>query len=414
MRILYLCPAPHLGVRDRSGWSSHMLGVIHALRGQGHAVYPFLASGTRLPHRQGPDRSTSRSRALRALIPSRARLARRDLGELAHDLWLHRRIRDACRSFGPDVIYERTEVYHAAGLRVARRLGLPLVLEVNGPLVDERQEWAGLLLPGLARRIEAVKYAGAQAVVTVSTALADFLAAQGVERSRLHAIPNGADVVLFDPARAHPGAVRTQFGLGRRLVVGFVGAFADWHGLEPLVQAMADAACSRVLDLHLLMIGDGPSRPGLRRLAQRLGLDGRITLPGSVPHDQVPHYLAAMDICVLPSANWYMSPIKLFEYGAMGKAVIAPSTPAVCEVMSDGVDGLLVEPGDPVELAGAIRRLACHPEERRRLATTFQARVRQDHTWAMVAGRVSQLLEQSLRCGELALPASQAHAEGAG
>ncbi len=180
-------------------------------------------------------------------------------------------------------------------------------------------------------------------------------------------------------------------------MVGFVGAFADWHGLEILVTAFGQVARSRVLDLHLLMIGEGPSRHALRGLAQRLGLEGRVSLPGSVPHDQVPHYLAAMDICVLPASNWYMSPIKLFEYGAMGKAVIGPRTPAVAEVMRDGEEGLLVEPGNQAALARALQHLATHPEHRVEMAAAFQQRVRDQHTWEMVAGRVSRLLEQCLQ-----------------
>jgi len=245
--------------------------------------------------------------------------------------------------------------------------------------------------------VEAIKYTAADRVVTVSAALSGYLAAQGVDPAKIHAIPNGVDPAVFDPDRAHPGAVRKKFGLGRRLVIGFVGAFADWHGLETLVTAVGEVARGGALDLHLLMVGEGPSRPALRELARRVGLEGRAALPGSVPHDQVPHYLAVMDICVLPSANWYMSPIKLFEYGAMGRPVIAPHTPAVAEVMTDGEDGLLVTPGSAAELVRAILHLAHHPEERAAMAAAFQQRVRRRYTWRMTAGRVGQLLEQSLQ-----------------
>jgi glycosyltransferase involved in cell wall biosynthesis len=413
MKVLYLCPSPYLGIRDRAGWSTHMTSVIRALRELGHEVRPHLSAGP-ARHVTDPRCNPGRRRVLpRQAVPPLFRLARRDLYELLHDRGLDRKILSVCERFGPDVIYERTEVYHAAGARVARRLGLPLILEVNGPLVEEREAWAGMLYSGLARRIEASKYAAADAVVTVSAALADYLCAHGVDRDKIHVVPNAADVDLFHPQRAHPGAIRAQFGLGRRLVIGFVGAFADWHGLEGLIRAMADLAYSRVLDVHLLMVGDGPARTSLRQLALREGLEGRATLPGSVPHDQVPHYLAAMDICVLPSANWYMSPIKLFEYGAMGKPIIAPRTPAVCEVIRDEYDGLLVEPGNVEALTSAIRRLACRPELRAQLAATFQQRVRQQHTWQTVAGRVSRLLEQSVQARHPAI-AAQPQAEAVG
>src|SRR5262249_51938928 len=156
-----------------------------------------------------------------------------------------------CRDSAVEAIYERTEIYHAVGSRVARRLGLPLVLEVNGPLVDERIAWGGLLLPGCARRIEQAKYAAADRVVTVSTALAGYLAAQGVEPQKIEVIPNGVDTTLFHPQQAHSGAIRQKFGLGRRLVIGYVGAFADWHGLSALVAALAEVVHQVGLDVHL-------------------------------------------------------------------------------------------------------------------------------------------------------------------
>jgi glycosyltransferase involved in cell wall biosynthesis len=311
----------------------------------------------------------------------------------------------ACCESGIEAIYERTDVYHAAGARVAHRLGLPLVLEVNGPLVDERLAWGGLLRPDYARRVERAKYAAADRVVVVSAALAGYLAAKGVAPEKIEVIHNGVDLTLFDPQRAHGGAIRQKFGLGRRLVIGFVGAFADWHALDALLTAAVEVLRSTSLDIHLLLVGDGPSLSHVRELARRSGLSGRVALAGSVSHDQVPHHIAAADLCILPSANWYMSPIKLFEYGAMAKAVIAPRTPAVQEVMVDGEDGLLVRPGSVEEITRAIVRMACCPEESARMAATFQRRVQQQHTWIMVAGRVSQLLEHAVRTRQMSAAA---------
>src|SRR5437762_1280149 len=138
MNILYLCPSPRLGLRDRAGWSTHMRSVIGGLRAHGHAVRPFLAA------RVGPPQQATHA-WLRSVTPMALRRMRRDLLEILHDRSLDRRVMEACREAAVEAIYERTEVYHAVGVRVARRLDLPLVLEVNGPLVDERMAWGGLL-----------------------------------------------------------------------------------------------------------------------------------------------------------------------------------------------------------------------------------------------------------------------------
>src|SRR5262249_22786970 len=192
MNILYLCPSPRLGLRDRAGWSTHMRSVIAGLRAHGHAVRPFLAARAHPPQR-------ATHSWLRGATPAAVRRMRRDLLELLHDRSLDGRVMEACRDSAVEAIYERTEIYHAVGSRVARRLGLPLVLEVNAPLVDERIAWGGLLLPGCARRIEQAKYSAADRIVTVSTALAGYLAAQGVEPQKIEVIPNGVDAALFHP-----------------------------------------------------------------------------------------------------------------------------------------------------------------------------------------------------------------------
>ena len=179
MNLLYLCPSPCLGIRDRSGWSTHMASVIAGLRVHGHSVRPFLASGMRSAS------APASASWLRSVTPAALRLARRDLLDLLHDRYLDRRVLAACRASQVEAIYERTEVYHAVGIRTARRLGLPLVLEVNGPLVDERLAWGGLLAPELARRIERAKYQAADRVVTVSAALRDHLTAEGVDPGKI-------------------------------------------------------------------------------------------------------------------------------------------------------------------------------------------------------------------------------------
>src|SRR5689334_11440038 len=137
MNILYLCPSQQLSVRDRTGWATHMRSVMVGLRDHGHAVRQFAAAGVRPP----PHAAHS---WLRSATPAAVRLARRDVWECLHDLRLYRQVLTACRESHIEAIYERTEVYHAVGMRVARRLGLPLIVEVNGPLVDERLSWGGL------------------------------------------------------------------------------------------------------------------------------------------------------------------------------------------------------------------------------------------------------------------------------
>jgi glycosyltransferase involved in cell wall biosynthesis len=149
-------------------------------------------------------------------------------------------------------------------------------------------------------------------------------------------------------------------------------------------------------DLYLMLVGDGPHRPSLEAMAQDLGVRPRVLFTGSVPFESVPDYLAAMDIAVMPNSNWYGSPIKLFEYGAMGRAVIAPDTPPVREVMVDEEEGLIVPPGSVEALRAGLHRLAGNPTLREQLGERFRARVLRQYTWSHAADRLLSICSDAL------------------
>jgi glycosyltransferase involved in cell wall biosynthesis len=384
MRILYLSSSPFLATRHAAGWGTHMREVVGALEARGHPVRVVTGEGPMTDLL-----TTPAQRALRRIVPRAARNLRREWMELRHDRQFLRRARAAALEFGPDVIYERAAILHVAGARLARALRVPLVVEQNSPQVEERIALSGMALAPLARRMERRVYCAANAVVTVSTALREYVAGMGGPRDILHVVPNGARPELFDPARADGASVRQRYDLpGTAVVVGFVGAFADWHGLDRLVQAFGLAQGDARAATYLLMVGDGPHRPALEVMARDLGIRPWIVFTGPVPFEKVPDHLAAMDIAVMPSSNWYGSPIKIFEYGAMGRAVIGPNTPPVREVMVDGEEGLIVPPGSVEALRTAMSRLAVNRLLREQLGSRFRERVLREYTWERVADRL--------------------------
>jgi glycosyltransferase involved in cell wall biosynthesis len=393
MRILYLSPSPFLAVRHAAGWGTHMREVIRALEEHGHTV--------RLVTGDGPMTdllATPAPGVLRRIVPRLVRNLRRECLELRHDREFFPRAHAAAAEFGPDVIYERTAMLHLAGARLARRMGLPLVVEQNSPQVDERIAMSGMALAPLARQMERRTYHAADAIVAVSTALKQYLTGMGAPPQGVHVVPNGARAELFDPARATGQAVREQLDLPASAVVaGFVGAFADWHGLDRLVRAFALAQADAQAPFYLLLVGDGPHRPALERQARELGVRPWVVFTGAVPFEQVPNYLAAMEIAVMAASNWYGSPIKLFEYGAMGRAVIGPDTPPVREVMKDEEEGMIVPSGSVEALRSALARLVARPRLREQIGGQFRRRVLREYTWARVAERLTTVCEEAAR-----------------
>jgi glycosyltransferase involved in cell wall biosynthesis len=146
-----------------------------------------------------------------------------------------------------------------------------------------------------------------------------------------------------------------------------------------------------------MLVGDGPHRPELEAMARDLGIRPWILFIGAVPHEQVPHHVAAMDLAVMPSSNWYGSPIKIFEYGALGRAVIGPDTPPVREVMADEEEGLIIPAGSVVALQAALSRLAGNALLRQQLGERFRERVLREYTWDHAASRLLAICEQVRR-----------------
>jgi glycosyltransferase involved in cell wall biosynthesis len=293
---------------------------------------------------------------------------------------------------GTDVafVWQRHDLFHTAGLRLARRLGAPSVLFVPAAKVWEAQQW-GTTRPGwggwLERRAERPSLLLADVVACGSEAVVNEVRRIGVSEERVLLTPTGADLDLFaDPPE--PAPLRRRLGLEDRFVVGWVGSFRRFHALEQAVEATAGVAGAT-----LLLVGDGPERPRIERMADRLGVPATFT--GTVAHDELPAYLAAMDAAVVLAPRegpFHYSPLKLAEYLAAGLPVVAPAKGQLPERLTDGVDAVVVDPDDTMALSAALCRLRDDPEERARLGKGARAAAEAEWSWDHQIGRVIDAL----------------------
>jgi glycosyltransferase involved in cell wall biosynthesis len=334
--------------------------------------------------------------ALDKFLGSETRL-RQEQRNLLYNLTLYERALDYLRSQQVDCIYERYALFGYAGLRLARALGVPHLLEVNALLAYEQEKMRGLEMKRLAREIEDRLFHETDRMIVVSRRLQEFAASCGVPESRIHILPNAVDPQRFIPADGdHGTAIRARYQLGGKCVIGFVGSLKPWHGTETLFAAFERL---RQMDnsMHLLIVGDGPEREALEKYAQNQGLNGTVTFTGNVPYDEVPQYLAAMDIAVapyVPNENFYFSPIKIFEYMAMGKPVVAGSIGQVQELVIDGKTGLLYEPGSVAGLVAALTKLVRDAPLCRRLGEKARAWVEKERTWENNARQVVKIADE--------------------
>ncbi|MDP2809169.1 MAG: glycosyltransferase family 4 protein [Rhodocyclaceae bacterium] len=378
MKILY-----HHRTASKDGQAVHIEEMIAALRAQGHEVRIVapaagdegqMGGGVGWVHR------------LRNALPK----ALYEILELAYSLVAYRQLAVAAREFKPDVLYERYNLYLLAGLMLKRRFGIPLLLEVNSPLVHERTSHSGgLALPWLARWAEGAAWRGADFVLPVTRVLADYVKEYGVPDERIVVIPNGINEAHFAVAPALTFA-KAEHGLAGKLVLGFTGFVREWHGVDRVIKWMATADAPA--NAHLVVVGDGPVRGDLEALAKRLSLAERVTFTGVIHRDRVPHWVAAFDIALQPAVVAYASPLKLMEYLVMGKAVIAPRTPNLLEVLTDGENALMFDEGTPGALEVALTRLCADAALREWLAQGAKASIgRLDLTWDGNARRVDEL-----------------------
>ena len=368
MRILY----SHR-IQSRDGQSVHLEALVAAFRAAGHEVR-VVGPGQYARAEFGAE---SRSVALaRRLLPRWAA----ELAELAYNVPAYRRLARAAREFSPDILYERYNLFHLAGVLLARRRRLPFLLEVNSPLAEERARFGGLALRPLGRWAERRAWRGADLVLAVSAVLAGTIAAEGVARARIRVTPNGVSAAqrCAIPAPRPPSA---------RVTLGFVGFVRAWHGLDAVLRAMA---ASPALPLDLVVVGEGPALPELQALAAHLGIAARVRFTGLAAHEEVPRLVAGFDIALQPKVVAYASPLKIFDYMAAGVAIVAPDQPNIGEILAHERTALLFAAADRAAMWAAIARLAADSSLRARLGEAARRELlERDYSWDGNARRVA-------------------------
>ncbi|MEK7412356.1 MAG: glycosyltransferase family 4 protein [Planctomycetota bacterium] len=325
----------------------------------------------------------------------------RELAAIAANAAHARALIDQLRTAPPALVYQRSAAFSLLGAWCARRYRVPLVLEFNGSETWLARHWGRpIARETLCDELELTALRSADLVVAVSAAMRDGLLARGLKPERVLCCPNGVDTQRYRPD-VDGAELRARLGWNDAIVIGFIGTCGPWHGIELLAQAFARAheRCPR---LRLLLIGDGVALPAAREYLRTAGVLAAVHLPGLVPQHEGPHWLAACDVLVnptLPNADgspFFGSPTKLFEYVAMGRAVVSSNIGQASEVIAHDRTGLLVPPADAEALSTSLIRLAADPDLRHRLGVAARAEAVARHGWNarvdLILGRLRELL----------------------
>lgn len=377
MRILY-----HHRTLGDGAEGIHIREMVKAFRELGHEVRVIGPAGETPP-------GTSRKPGILGLIKRSIPQALFELCEIAYSGYVFLTASLEIRRFRPDFIYDRYITFNAGVLLASMALRAPLCLEVNAPLALERSRERDerLVFRRIAFWIERWVCACAARTVVVSTPLKEYLELVGVPSGKCIVMPNGVDPARFTPRVKDPSLL-AECGIGEGdFVVGFTGVLRPWHGLDLLVTAVA-SLLKNGRKVFLLIVGDGPHREALEEMVTELGLGSRVAITGRIPHDRVPEYVAFFDVAVSPRATFYASPMKVIEYMALGKPVVAPRTPNLLDIVDERLTGITFENGNPVALANALDSLYASPELCRQLGSRARQKVEERLNWRWNAEKV--------------------------
>jgi glycosyltransferase involved in cell wall biosynthesis len=387
MRFIY-----HHRTMGRSSQGMHIYSLVQALEAAGHEVTIASPPGVNPRKTAGvmplskSERASGIHRIWKAISCQCPQLLF-EFFELLYNLLIPLRLLPSFSKWKDASFYERHAYFMFAGVLVAKLRKRKVLLEVNE--LAGFQRGRGLIMERLARWIDARLFSWADDILCVSSVLAEEAVKRGAARDKVWVVPNA-----IDPKRFHAASsgkpIRQRFELDGSVVVGHVGSFLCWDHLDELVEVIGRVR-QQGANVKLLLVGDGPEMSNIKRKTAELSLSVAVALPGPVPRDEVPAFIDAMDICVLPDSNQFGSPIALFEFMAMGKAVVVPDLGPMQDILVHGENGLLFKHGDYEALSKTIVQLVEDPALRLALGSRGRDTVFQRHTWAANASLVVRL-----------------------
>jgi glycosyltransferase involved in cell wall biosynthesis len=387
VKLLYV--ATDQQVPGSTGGSVHVVEVANGLASRGHEVHVVAQPGEKT---SGSSSNRFQLHPSQTLVPHRMFrwTAEKQIGTLIDRL-------------GVDAVLERYYNFGGEGVRAAYRRGVPVLLEVNAPVIDHPgslKAWLDRLL--FFRPMQRLREEQCRKAAALVTPLPAILPPT-VPSDKVHPIHWGANVEHFRPGLL-PSGLAAELPIPPHVrVVVFSGSFRRWHGADVLVKAAARLITKRKeRDLLFLFLGSGPGLVEVRREVNRCGIGAYVHLTGAVPYHQMPLHLARCHIGVAPyqpsrhgqlQLGFYWSPLKIFEYMACGLPVVTLDVHPLREIVRPGQEGLLVQEGDENSLADAIAELVASPERAAEMGRSARERVVSHYSWQVHCEKLEKVLQ---------------------
>lgn len=385
MKILYYSGHPNLNLQDRTGYGTHMREVIKGFKNQGHEVEHFIVGGSEKENQLGPQNSSTLKEIIKKIIPKILWETLKDYRLIKKDIENEEKLIKIIEEFGPDLIYERGYYLIKSGSNVASEKKIKHYIEFNAPYIEERVAFSGKsLYLNKAKKVELDIIKKVNAIIVVSSPLKKYFSSLSDSiNSKVLVTPNAINPSSIITNKENQLIIKKTLEIEDNFIFGFVGSILSYHGVNLLIEAF-----SKINKAHkntkLLIVGNGNIIPQLKTLATKLNISKDVIFTGPVPHDIVFDYIDLMDVTVAAKAAWYNSPVKIFEYGFMGKAIIAPNYEAIKDVLEDKENSLLISP-TVEEIAKAMNNLLENIQLRTKISRNIKEQVVREHTWDKVS-----------------------------
>jgi len=323
------------------------------------------------------------------------------VGELLYNFYAGSSLKKSISNFKPDFIYHRYTGYTFFVAALAKKIGIPLILEFNSFDTWKLKYWEKsknilkrlfqrIFLYNIVKKIEDYNLNNASLIVTISKTLEKNLLNIGIPGDKIFVNPNGFDSEKFKPEQKDSNKckeTRRKFDTdNKKVIVGFSGTFGPWHGIPQLIEAIDEILGKNMAeDLHFLIMGKGSQLKD--KMISRLSKYDEVTFTGIINYSEIQYYLAACDILISPhnlpldSEEFFGSPTKIFEYMAMGKGIVASNLGQIGKILENNKTAILIEPGNVNELIKGIVKLVKDKGLRQKLGNNASKKAFKKYTW---------------------------------
>ncbi|MGA8148707.1 MAG: TIGR04063 family PEP-CTERM/XrtA system glycosyltransferase [Gallionellaceae bacterium] len=324
------------------------------------------------------------------------------LNQIAVINGLTSRLDEIIPAIKPDILHAHSPSLNAiAALRAGKKFGIPVVYEIRAfwedAAVDHGTSREGGLRYLLTRSLETYAIKRADAVTTICEGLRSDIIQRGISADKVTVIPNAVDIEKFAVGGTADATLKSQLGLTDSRLIGFIGSFYAYEGLDILLRAFS-LILVKAPDVRILLVGGGPEETNLRQLAANLGIDDKVVFTGRVPHEQVQRYYDLLDVLVYPRLSMRLTdlvtPLKPLESMAQGRLLVASDVGGHLELIRDGETGVLFKAGDPQSLANKVTDLLNTPDRWPQLRETGRRFVESERNWRVSVAHYRSVYEK--------------------